>query len=36
LGIQSLNSLEIRYGHYIRYTGTGLNADIVTLALKLK
>jgi hypothetical protein len=35
-GIQALNTLEIRYGHYLRYTGTGLYADIITLALKFK
>ena len=33
-GIQQLNSLELRYGHYMR--STGLNSDIVTLALKFK
>jgi hypothetical protein len=35
-GLPYFNSLEIRYGHYIRYTGTGLTADILTLALKFK
>ena len=33
-GWQRLNSLELRYGHYMR--STGLNSDIVTLALKFK
>ncbi|MDB5111874.1 MAG: hypothetical protein JWR67_2988 [Mucilaginibacter sp.] len=33
-GIQRLSSLELRYGHYVR--STGLNSDIVTLALKFK
>jgi hypothetical protein len=35
-GIQSLNTLELRYGHYIRNSGSGLYADILTLALKFK
>jgi hypothetical protein len=35
-GSEYFNSLELRYGHYIRNTGTGLAADIVTLALKFK
>ncbi|SKC97652.1 Protein of unknown function [Chitinophaga ginsengisegetis] len=34
LGWQHFNSLELRYGHYMR--STGLNSDIVTLALKFK
>ncbi|EHQ25610.1 DUF3570 domain-containing protein [Mucilaginibacter paludis] len=33
-GWQHLNTLELRYGHYMR--STGLNSDIVTLALKFK
>ena len=33
-GWQHLSTLELRYGHYIR--STGLNSDIVTLALKFK
>jgi hypothetical protein len=33
-GIQSLNTLEIRYGHYIR--STDLSSNIVTLNLKFK
>jgi hypothetical protein len=33
-GWQHLNTLELRYGHYTR--STGLNSDIVTLALKFK
>jgi hypothetical protein len=33
-GIQQLNTLELRYGHYMR--STGLNSDILTLALKFK
>ncbi|MDB5158660.1 MAG: hypothetical protein JWR50_3367 [Mucilaginibacter sp.] len=33
-GWQRLNALELRYGHYMR--STGLNSDIVTLALKFK
>ena len=33
-GWQHLNTLELRYGHYVR--STGLNSDIVTLALKFK
>ncbi len=33
-GWRHLNSLELRYGHYMR--STGLNSDIVTLALKVK
>ena len=31
---QHFNSLELRYGHYMR--STGLNSDIVTLAMKFK
>jgi hypothetical protein len=34
LGWQHLNTLELRYGHYMR--STGLNSDVVTLALKFK
>jgi hypothetical protein len=34
LGWQHLNALELRYGHYTR--STGLNSNIVTLALKFK
>lgn len=34
LGWQYFNSLELRYGHYMR--STGLNSNIVTLALKFK
>jgi hypothetical protein len=34
LGMQHLNTLELRYGHYMR--STGLNSDVVTLALKFK
>ncbi len=33
-GLQHLNSLELRYGHYNRTDGLGSN--IVTLALKFK
>jgi hypothetical protein len=33
-GVQQLNTLELRYGHYMR--STGLNSDIMTLALKFK
>lgn len=33
-GIQQLNTLELRYGHYMR--STGLNSNILTLALKFK
>lgn len=33
-GWQHLNTLELRYGHYMR--STGLNSDILTLALKFK
>ncbi|TWF40621.1 uncharacterized protein DUF3570 [Chitinophaga polysaccharea] len=33
-GWQHFNALELRYGHYMR--STGLNSDIVTLALKFK
>ena len=33
-GIQSFNSLELRYGHYQR--SDGLHSDIITLALKCK
>ena len=33
-GYQHLNTLELRYGHYMR--STGLNSDILTLALKFK
>ncbi|MBK0378680.1 DUF3570 domain-containing protein [Mucilaginibacter segetis] len=33
-GLPQLNSFELRYGHYIR--STGLNSNIVTLALKFK
>jgi hypothetical protein len=34
LGIKSLSSLELRYGHYTRTTG--MAANIVTMALKMK
>ncbi len=34
LGWQHFSSLELRYGHYIR--STGLNSDIITMALKFK
>ena len=34
LSWQHFNSLELRYGHYMR--STGLNSDIVTLAMKFK
>lgn len=34
LGIKSLSSLELRYGHYTRTTG--MVANIVTMALKMK
>jgi len=34
LGIQQLNSLELRFGHYIR--STDLNSNIVSLHLKFK
>ncbi|MEP6611876.1 MAG: DUF3570 domain-containing protein [Mucilaginibacter sp.] len=33
-GWQHLNTLELRYGHYMR--STGLNSDVLTLALKFK
>ena len=33
-GWQHLNTLELRYGHYMR--STGLNSDILTMALKFK
>jgi hypothetical protein len=33
-GWQRFNSLELRYGHYMR--STGLNSNIVTLAMKFK
>jgi hypothetical protein len=33
-GWQHLSALELRYGHYMR--STGLNSDVVTLALKFK
>lgn len=33
-GIQQLNTLELRYGHYVR--STDLNSNILTLALKFK
>lgn len=33
-GWQHLNTLELRYGHYMR--STGLNSDVVTLAMKFK
>jgi len=33
-GLQHLNTLELRYGHYMR--STGLNSDVLTLALKFK
>ncbi len=33
-GAQHFSTIEIRYGHYMR--STGLNSDIVTLALKFK
>gem|GEM_PF-3539013 len=33
-GWQHFNSLEIRAGHYMR--STGLNSNIVTLAMKFK
>lgn len=33
-GISKMNALELRYGHYHR--STGLNADIVTILVKLK
>ncbi|HRX93516.1 MAG TPA: hypothetical protein P5158_05335, partial [Chitinophagaceae bacterium] len=33
-GIQRLNTLELRYGHYTRTTG--MNSDIVSLHLKFK
>ncbi len=36
LHIKYFNSFEFRYGHYIRNTGTGLLADIVTMAFKFK
>ncbi|HUR64733.1 MAG TPA: DUF3570 domain-containing protein, partial [Chitinophagaceae bacterium] len=34
LGIQRLNMLELRYGHYIRTNG--MKADIISLNLKFK
>ncbi len=34
LGLQNFNTLELRYGHYTR--STGLNSNIVTLAMKFK
>jgi hypothetical protein len=34
LGIKSLSSLELRYGHYTRTTG--MVANIITMALKMK
>ncbi|AYL99118.1 DUF3570 domain-containing protein [Mucilaginibacter celer] len=33
-GWQHLNTLELRYGHYMR--STGLNSNIITLAMKFK
>jgi hypothetical protein len=33
-GVQQLNSMELRFGHYIR--STGLNSNILTLAVKIK
>lgn len=33
-GIQQLNSLELRFGHYVR--STNLNSNIVSLHLKFK
>lgn len=36
MGIQHFASLEIRYGHYYRNAGTGMNANMITLAAKLK
>jgi hypothetical protein len=36
LGIKYFNSFELSYGRFIRNTGTGLNADILTMALKFK
>ncbi|MEP7170608.1 MAG: DUF3570 domain-containing protein, partial [Bacteroidota bacterium] len=35
-GIHHFSALEVRYGHYIRNSGTGLFADAITLALKFK
>jgi hypothetical protein len=33
-GLQQFNTLELRYGHYMR--STGLNSDVLTLAMKFK
>ncbi|MPR32035.1 DUF3570 domain-containing protein [Salmonirosea aquatica] len=36
MGIQHFGALEIRYGHYYRTAGTGMNANMITLAAKFK
>ncbi len=36
MGIRHFAALEIRYGHYYRNAGTGMNANMITLAAKLK
>lgn len=36
MGIRHFASLEIRYGHFYRTAGTGMNSDMITLAAKLK
>lgn len=36
MGIRHLASLEIRYGHFYRNAGSGMQSDIVTLAVKFK
>jgi hypothetical protein len=36
MGIHHFAALEIRYGHYYRTAGSGLNSNIITLAAKWK
>ncbi|WP_159476675.1 DUF3570 domain-containing protein [Dyadobacter sp. 3J3] len=36
MGIRHLASLELRYGHFYRNAGTGMQSDMITLAMKFK
>lgn len=36
LGIHHFASLEIRYGHFYRNAGTGMQSNMLTLAMKFK
>ncbi|MCF0075310.1 DUF3570 domain-containing protein [Dyadobacter sp. CY261] len=36
LGIRHFASLEVRYGHFYRNAGTGMQSDMITLAAKFK